>query len=204
MTWRVGTRKLRMPDRFIDPYPPGRKAFPMSWTIGRKLGAAFGAVCLLFTLALAATLLYAATANTRWTEATAISRADEGAAAQREGTRAQMAAQARAVATLNPRYERDFEEGVKASDAGSAQVVALHDPQVTAISASANDADHTHDATITKELFPAVERGDREASLAALKKADAAGGVVFSKLQTIGAHIVQRHDAAVASAKSAS
>jgi methyl-accepting chemotaxis protein len=175
----------------------------MSWTIGRKLGAAFGAVCLLFTLALAATLLYAATANTRWTEATAISHANEGAAAQREGARAQMTAQARAVATMNPRYERDFEAGVKASDAGSAQVAALHDTQVTAISASANDADHTHDATITKELFPAVERGDREGALRAMKKADAAVGVVFSKLETIGTHIQKRHEAAVADARSA-
>jgi len=35
----------------------------MTWTIGRKLGAAFAAVCVLFSLALDATLLYAAKAN---------------------------------------------------------------------------------------------------------------------------------------------
>jgi methyl-accepting chemotaxis protein len=175
----------------------------MSWTIGRKLGAAFGAVCLLFALALTATLFYAAKANTQWTKAAAISRANEGAGAQREGTRAQMAAQAHLVATMDPRFEKDFEAGVSASDAGAAQVEKLHDPQVTEISASANDADHTHDATITKELFPAVERGDREASLRALAKADEAVGVVFEKLQTIGTHIHRRHDAAVADARAA-
>src|SRR5215510_7272062 len=102
----------------------------MSWTIGRKLGAAFGAVCVLFTLALAATLLYAAKADTKWTEATAIRKANEGAAAQREGTRQQMSAQAHLVATMDTRFEKDFEAGVKASDAGSATVEELHDAQV--------------------------------------------------------------------------
>ena len=175
----------------------------MSWTIGRKLGAAFGAVCILFTLALAATLVYAAKADTQWTKATAINRANEGAAAQREGTRAQMVAQARAVANMDPGYQKDFEEAVNSSDAGAAQVEKLHDQQVTAISASANDADHIHDATVTKELFPAVKRGDREAALRALKKADGAVGEVFAKLQTIGAHIQKRHEAAVADARAA-
>jgi methyl-accepting chemotaxis protein len=176
----------------------------MQWTIGRKLGAAFGAVCLLFTLAIAATLVYTSRANSQWDKVVAVAKANDGAAAQREGTRAQMSAQAHLAATMDTKFERDFEQGVTASDAGAKKVEALHDPQVTAISNSANDADHTHDATITKELFPAVERGDREASLAALKKADGAVGIVFSKLQTIGTHIEKRHDAAVASAKAAS
>jgi methyl-accepting chemotaxis protein len=175
----------------------------MSWTIGRKLGAAFGAVCLLFTLALGATLIYAAKANTKWTEATAVGEANEGAAAQREGTRAQMAAQAHLVATMDTRFEKDFEAGVKASDAGAEKVAELRDPQVTEISASANDADHTHDATITKELFPAVERGDRDAALAALQKADEAVGVVFDKLETIGDHIEARGEAATSDARTA-
>jgi methyl-accepting chemotaxis protein len=135
--------------------------------------------------------------------ASAVSRADEGAAAQREGTRAQMVAQTYAVALMEPGYEKDFEDAVAASDAGSAQVAKLHDAQVTEISASANDADHTHDATINQELFPAVRRGDRDGALRALKKADEAVGVVFAKLQTIGAHIQTRHDAAVADARGA-
>jgi methyl-accepting chemotaxis protein len=175
----------------------------MSWTIGRKLGAAFGAVCLLFALALAATLVYTARATTQWTEVVAIGKANDGAAAQREGTRAQMSAQAHLVATMDPRFERDFEAGVAASDAGAQRVAALHDPTVTAISDSANEADHTHDATITTELFPAVEHGDRDAAVAALAKADTAVGIVFSKLDTIGAHVERRHVAAIASARSA-
>jgi methyl-accepting chemotaxis protein len=175
----------------------------MQWTIGRKLGAAFGAVCLLFTLALAATLLYTARANSKWTEVVAVSQADEGAAAQREGTREQMSAQAHLVATMDTRFERAFEQGVAASDAGAKRVAALNDPKVTEISNTANDADHEHDATITKELFPAVERGDREASLVALAKADKAVGVVFSKLEEIGSHVQARHEAAVAAADSA-
>jgi methyl-accepting chemotaxis protein len=104
---------------------------------------------------------------------------------------------------MDTRFERDFEQGVAASDAGSKHVEALHDKQVTAISSSANEADHLHDATITKELFPAVEHGDHAAALAALAKADKAVGIVFSKLQAIGAHIDARHTAAVAAANSA-
>jgi methyl-accepting chemotaxis protein len=176
----------------------------MSWTIGRKLGAAFGAVCLLFALALTATLVYTARANSHWAEVVAVAKANEGAAAQREGTRAQMSAQAHLAATMDAKYERDFEAGVAASNAGAKQVEALHDDAVTRVSASANAADHNHDAAITKELFPAVERGDREAALAAMKKADVAVGIVFGKLQTIGKHIRDRHDAAVASAEAAS
>jgi methyl-accepting chemotaxis protein len=195
---------VRLADNRHKPLDPTEGPIPMSWTIGRKLGAAFGAVCALFALALAATLVYAQKANTQWAEAVAIGRANEGAAAQREGTRAQMSAQAHLAATMDPKFERDFEQGVAASDAGAKHVEALHDPQVTAISASANTADHTHDATITKELFPAVEHGDQPAALAALKKADAAVGIVFGKLQSIGAHINKRHEAAVASAKAAS
>jgi methyl-accepting chemotaxis protein len=175
----------------------------MEWTIGRKLGAAFGAVCVLFALALAATLLFTARANSQWAQVVAIGNANEGAGAQREGTRAQMTAQARLVATMDTRYERDFERGVEAADAGAERVAALHDQQVTDISNSANDADHQHDATITRELFPAVEHGDREAALAAMKKADAAVAVVLGKLETIGAHIRTRHDEAKASAQSA-
>jgi methyl-accepting chemotaxis protein len=175
----------------------------MSWTIGRKLGAAFGAVCLLFVFALAATMVYDGKATSRWTEVVAIGKANEGAAAQREGTRAQMTAQAHLVATMDPRYERDFEAGVAASDAGAKRVEALDDPTVSGIANSANEADHLHDATITDELFPAVKRGDRQAALRALKKADAAVAIVLDKAQTIGAHIDRRRNAAEAGARSA-
>ena len=175
----------------------------MTWTIGRKLGAAFGAVCVLFALALAATLIYAGKANSQWGDAIKIGAANEGAAAQREGIRAQMTAQAHLVATMDTRFERDFAAGVAASDAGTERVAALHDQTVTQISASANEADHKHDAAVSDELFPAVERGDREAALVALKHADAAVAVVLSKAQTIGQHVRARHDAAIASARAA-
>ena len=144
-----------------------------------------------------------AKATSQWEQVVAIGKANEGAAAQREGTRAQMTAQAHLVATMDRRYERDFEAGVAASDAAAKRVAALHDPTVTSISNSANDADHVHDATITHELFPAVERGDREAALRALKKADAAVAVVLDKAQTIGAHIDRRRSAADARARAA-
>jgi methyl-accepting chemotaxis protein len=175
----------------------------MTWTIGRKLGAAFGAVCLLFALALTATLLYAAKANSHWTEVQAITEANESAGAQREGTREQMSAQAHMVATMDPKFAADFEKGVEAGDAGSKGVEKLHDATISRISASANSADHTHDATINEELIPAVKRGDKVAALAALKKADAAVGVVFDKLESIGDYVEKRQSAATANAQAA-
>src|SRR5207248_2798516 len=57
--------------------------------------------------------------------------------------------------------------------------------------------------TVNRELFPAVQRGDRAAALRALKKADAAVGKVFSTLEQIGAHVEARHEAAEAGAAAA-
>jgi methyl-accepting chemotaxis protein len=175
----------------------------MTWTIGRKLGAAFGAVCLLFTLALAATLIYAASANSHWTEVQAIGEANEGAAAQQNGTRAQMTAQARMVATMDPRYAADFEKGVEAANSGAERVGELHDAKITKISETANAADHTHDETINDELIPAVKRGDRAAALAALKKADTAVEAVLANIESIGEYVDERHEAETAEANAA-
>ena len=175
----------------------------MRWTIGRKLGAAFAAVCVLFGLALGTTLLYAAKANTAWTTVESIGAADLGAAEQREGIRAQMSAQAHLVATMDPRFVADFDRGVEQSNRGAARVAALHDPVVTRISATANEADHTHDETVGSKLIPAVKAGDRDAALAALETADGAVGVVLEKVQSIGEHVNARHAAAIGSAHSA-
>jgi methyl-accepting chemotaxis protein len=175
----------------------------MRWTIGRKLGAAFAAVCVLFALAITTTLVYTGKANTHWKEVETLGSADLAAAAQREGTRAQMSAQAHLVATMDPRFADEFERAVQLSEAGTERVAALHDPTITRISAQANAADHIHDATVNTKLIPAVKRGDSAASLAALKKADAAVGVVFATLKEVGSYVTKQHDTAVAEAHAA-
>ena len=114
-----------------------------------------------------------------------------------------MSAQAHMVATMDVKYEKDFEAGVEAGDKGSATVAELHDPKVTEISESANEADHTHDTTVNDLLVPAVARGDRDAAVAALKKADAAVQVVLEKVESIGEHVEARSEAATAAAQSA-
>ena len=114
-----------------------------------------------------------------------------------------MSAQAHLVATMDPRFEADFDRGVEQSNQGAARVAALHDPVVTRISATANAADHTHDATVGDKLFPAVEAGDRDAALAALETADRAVGVVLEKVESIGEHVNARHAAAIGSAHAA-
>jgi CHASE3 domain sensor protein len=47
----------------------------MTWTLGRKLGAAFAAVCALFVTALAVSLTFAGKANERWDETLRLSAA---------------------------------------------------------------------------------------------------------------------------------
>ena len=161
----------------------------MSWTIGRKLGAAFGAVSLLFLIALAVSLSFAGKANDRWDETLALSKAEQGASQQIRGIQAQMRAQAQLAATLDRRYEAAFEAGVEAGNEGSAAVEALQDPVVSQISSEANAADHEHDAAVVDQLFPAARRGDREAALRALAGADEAVDVILAKTLTIDEHI---------------
>jgi methyl-accepting chemotaxis protein len=175
----------------------------MTWSLGRKLGAAFAAVCALFLIAIVVSLAFAGKANDRWNETLAISKAEQGAVHQIQGIRAQMRAQAQLAATLDTRYEKAFEAGVEAGNEGTAAVEALHDPVVAKISGDANAADHQHDAAVSDQLFPAAERGDRAAALKALATADAAVDDVLAKTQTINDHLVKRHDAAVAAARSA-
>jgi methyl-accepting chemotaxis protein len=175
----------------------------MSWTIGRKLGAAFGAVSVLFLIALAVSLSFAGKANDRWDETLALAEAEQGVTQQIRGIQAQMRAQAQLAATFDRRFEAEFEAGVEAGNEGSAAVEALKDPVVTQISSEANAADHKHDAAVVDQLFPAARRGDREAALRALAAADEAVDVILAKTLTIEEHIGKRQDAAVAAARDA-
>jgi methyl-accepting chemotaxis protein len=175
----------------------------MTWTLGRKLGAAFAAVCALFITALAVSLVCAGKANDRWDETLRLSAAQAGAETQVRGIQTQMRAQARLAATLDRRFERDFEAGVSAGNKGSAAVEALRDPVVAQISSQANAADHEHDAAVVDQLFPAARRGDRAAALRALAQADAAVDEILAKTLTIDEHIIERREAAVAAARSA-
>jgi CHASE3 domain sensor protein len=175
----------------------------MSWTIGRKLGAAFGAVSVLFVVAIAVSLAFAGKANDRWDETLALTKAQQGASQQIRGIQAQMRAQAQLAATLDRRYEAAFQAGVDAGNKGSAAVEALDDPLVTKISSEANAADHNHDAAVVDQLFPAARQGDRTAVLRALAAADEAVDVILAKTLTIDEHIGKRHAAAVAAAREA-
>jgi len=158
----------------------------MSWTLGRKLAAAFGAVSLVFVAALLVSITFSARADHAWDETLRLQKAADGANLQIQGIRAQMRAQARLAATLDSRLEQDFEAGVALSNRGSAAVERLKDPVVARISSEANRADHGHDAAVVDELFPAVAAGDRAAALAALADADDAVDVILAKTETIG------------------
>ena len=175
----------------------------MSWTLGRKLGAAFGAVSTLFLLALGASLLFAGHAQDRWNETLQLGKAKDGASLQIQGIQAQMRAQARLVATMDSRFERDFGRAVELSNRGSASIEVLHDPVVAKISEEANAADHDHDAAVEGKLFPAVRKGDRATALVALANADKAVDTILAKTRTIDGHIRGRHDAAVKEAHAA-
>ncbi|MET0685976.1 MAG: HAMP domain-containing protein, partial [Solirubrobacteraceae bacterium] len=175
----------------------------MSWTLGRKLGVAFGAVSLVFIAALLVSITFTGKADRAWDETLRLQKGADGANLQIQGIRAQMRAQARLAATLDSRFEQDFEAGVALSNRGSAAVEALNDPVVARISSEANKADHGHDAAVVDDLFPAAEAGDRDAALAALAAADEAVDVILAKAETIGGHIGKRRDAAVAEARDA-
>src|SRR6185312_6787689 len=113
---------------------------------------------------------YSASAGHAWRAAMRWDRAVAGADRQLRGTQQQMAAQALYVATFDPRYKAEWEAGVAMSDRGAAAVDALHDPTIGRISATANAADHRHDAAVNTRLFPAVARRDHAAALAALEQ----------------------------------
>src|SRR3954454_11049886 len=131
------------------PSSAGRATMRVSeWSIGRKLGLGFGAVSALLLGALAVSLLYSSSAQSTWKGTTRWDAAVAGADLQLEGIRQQMAAQALYVATFEPRYKAEWEAGVTLSERGSAAVVRVGDPVIARISASANAADHKHDAAV--------------------------------------------------------
>jgi methyl-accepting chemotaxis protein len=142
------------------------------WSIARKLGVGFGAVSVVFLLALGVALLQAGSAQSTWKGTTRWDDAVAGASLQVRGAQQQQAAQALYALTFNPRYKAEWEAGVAMSDKGSAAVEKVGDPGIAQISNGANAADHKHDASVHDKLFPAVARGDHAAALKALKLAD--------------------------------
>ena len=126
-----------------------------------------------------------------------------GADTQLRGTQQQMAAQALYVATSAPRYKAEWEAGVAMSDRGAAAVDALHDPVIGKIAATANAADHRHDAAVNTRLFPAVARRDHRAALAALRQADTFVRVPLAAQRKIAAYVTARRASDVAQAKAA-
>jgi methyl-accepting chemotaxis protein len=175
----------------------------LKWTVGRRLAAGFAAVTAIFVVALAVALSLSASAGADWRAAIAWDRAVAGADTQLRGTQQQMAAQALYVATSAPRYKAEWEAGVAMSDRGAGAVDALHDPVIGKIAATANAADHRHDAAVNKRLFPAVARGDHRAALAALRQADAFVRVPLAAQGKIAAYVTDQRATNVARAKAA-
>jgi methyl-accepting chemotaxis protein len=156
--------------------------------IAKKLYVAFGAVLTVFLLVLAVTLDLMATANAEHRKASAAAQATAGAATQIRGIQTQMTAQASYVATGDPKFKREFEQGVAAGTAGSKIVAAHGDATVKAISQESETADKLHDQTVGAELFPAVARGDQAAAVAALRKVDKLVRVGLDATSEIQAH----------------
>jgi methyl-accepting chemotaxis protein len=173
---------------------------PRRWKLAQKLGAGFGVVIVIFAAALALTVHLAGTADRRWQAADRGADATDGAARQIEGIRGQMAAQSAYAATGDRRFRREFEQAVAVATEGSEVVAAHGDAVVTEISASAEVADGKHDKAVTTELFPAVERGDRAATLAALAKADRLVRTPLTAAGRIAAHNAAVRDDAAAAA----
>jgi methyl-accepting chemotaxis protein len=137
-----------------------------------KMVAAFAVVVAVFVAASVVSLLFSGASQRKWEQTARWDRAVTGAARQEQGTRTQMAAQALYVATGDPRYRREWEDGVRLSESGAAAVAALHLAAVTKIATGANAADVKHDAVVHKTLFPAMASGDRAAATRALRDAD--------------------------------
>ncbi len=157
--------------------------------VARKLYIAFAGVSLLFGAALAATLVLGSSAQNAWRHAQTWTHAVDGIDLQIEGTRQQLAAQALYVATFEPKYKAEWLAGVDKGNRGSAIVTAIGDPIITKISAAANTADHHHDDTVHKLLFPAVAAGDHKAAVAALIKADHFVRIPLAAQLKVGARI---------------
>ena len=158
-------------------------------SIGRQLGVCFGVLIALSVGAICISIWLNSRADAAWARAAHWSAAVEAAGNQQTGTRAQMRAQSMGVATMDARYEQDFDAGVDQSDKAAEVIDGLGDPVISELSAAANDADHAHDSAVNEHLWPAVKAGDATAAGAALKDADANAGKVFASLEKIGARV---------------
>jgi methyl-accepting chemotaxis protein len=173
------------------------------WTIGRKLAAAFSAVVLLFVVALGLALTMQSTANRSWEELQHWQRGQDAIAQAVTGARIQQSAQAMYATTGDERYRREWERGVEIADAGTKAADALRDPTIHRIAAGAQAADHLHDKNVNEGLFPAVERGDAAATLAALRKVDRYVRGPIGASEQIAGYLAKRRAASVAAAHSA-
>jgi methyl-accepting chemotaxis protein len=175
----------------------------LRWTIGRKLAVAFSAVVLLFVAALGLALTMQSSANRSWEQLQHWQRGQDAIARSVTGARIQQSAQALYAATGDLRYRREWERGVAISDAGAKAAATLHDRTIEQIAASAKAADHLHDKNVNERLFPAVERGDGAATLAALRKVDRYVRGPIGASERISGYLTTQRAASVATAKSA-
>src|SRR5680860_686295 len=141
-------------------------------SIRLRLLLGFGVVIAVFVIAMGASLVLSASAETAWEDTARWDRATEGAAAQITGTQDQMRAQSMAVATMDTRYIADFDAALTRTEAASEAVAAIGDPVIADIARRAFSADQAHDAGVTRVVFPAVIAGDRGRAAAGLGKAD--------------------------------
>jgi methyl-accepting chemotaxis protein len=167
------------------------------WTIGRKLAAAFGAVVMLFVIALAVSLSLQASGDRSWGQLQHWQQGQDAIAKAVTGARIQQSAQALYAATGDERYRREWLQGVAIADAGAKAAAELNDPTIARIAASAKTADHLHDQNVNEGLFPAVRRGDAAATLAALRKVDRYVRVPMGASERIAGYLVQRRTASI-------
>ncbi|MDX6546750.1 MAG: methyl-accepting chemotaxis protein [Gaiellales bacterium] len=174
-----------------------------SWSLARKLGVGFGATVAIFLLALGVTLLYSASAQSRWRGTLKWETAVKGVALQIRSTQVQMTEQSLLVATWDPTHMQAWEDGVTLGDQGAKMVATVDDPIIKSISSQASTADHHHDETVHNLLFPAFQAGDHAAAKAALIKADGFVRVPYGALLKIQARIDQLRAADVRHAEDA-
>jgi methyl-accepting chemotaxis protein len=175
----------------------------LRWTIGRKLTAAFAAVVCLFVVALVVTLAMQAAANRSWGQLQHWQRGQDAIAQSVTGSRIQQSAQALYAATGDVRYRHEWQRGVAISNAGSKAADALHDPTIKRIADGAAGADRLHDKIVHQQLFPAIARGDRAATLAALRQADRYVRGPIGASDRIAGYVTQRRATSIADAHAA-
>jgi methyl-accepting chemotaxis protein len=165
------------------------------WTVGRKLAAGFGAVCAIFLVAIFVSLSLSSASQNDWHNATSWDKSVNASAEQVRGTQVQMASQALYVATGDRRYRADWNRGVAIAEAGAKIIESLGDPQLKTISQDATAADRKHDASVRQRLFPAMDRGDHAAAVAALRQADSFVRVPLGAAQKTQKVIAERQAA---------